>query len=962
MELMEKERRQREQVIPLFSFRKAFPSRSSLSEKRVFQMFMLKAEQLKRCEKEKITRINQAREQGWKHILTSSGGSSPERKCFVRAVKRAAGAASPAPASSKSPPEQSHPALDQTAKPQHKDASWLSAGPRSPLRGDPAAAGPVLPSTSSRRFNHGAIKRELQRLQCVSKHVHISRQRGQMAAERAFQVEEFLQRKREAMLNKVRAEGQLEYLTRLRQIRLQNFNERQQIKARLRGEKYDSDGSDSQEANEEAELRRKKIEALKVSLQEPQEQSYCNLLACYITLVTHGLLDSFSLSSYLCARQAQANARAAVLKEQLEKKRQEAHEREKRAWEDHLASKGLKEGLAGGGAAVSSTSDSEAPAPPASNPSSPAISMTAALKNIGAITSPKETISDPAAAIQSQKTLILQRLNQNLKPQSPGGGSAPAPSEPGPAVQQNPPSSNGDRRKWEAAELPVLPLSEETSKETCPAVHGEFRLHDKQLLSSSQKNMIPSPTFPVQPPLQKTDLLLVGTGGGGTPVFLWWFLPLSRPWRRRALRSLVRLFSRHGSSKVCSCRDAHLCFLCAETDHTVGDVIQMGGLLEDVPREEWGASPVGQGLRVLQEAEPQSLSQQMASSTMNEDGPSGCDKPDPAEELTSSEDRSVAEETPNLHETQGPVDLECVVLEEGPKPASSSPVDVQQAWQLRPLDAVSRPTDMMETEKNPEPSASLQQEEPLFVKFCSPVHRRTAALAVLSAQSSMDESSSSLASRSRSVSPLRSKQQNALLIGLSTGMFDANNPKMLRTCSLPDLGRLFSPQREGAATSTADAVPENNLELEDLEDAAKEEEQSEAEDAYEDEDLQDIRASMERLLQEEAEEAVMAAGDLNGNPAGDAEQEPFSRQPSEMDPNNQMAVDEEEEDDDDEEGDDDEEEADEEDEECSNGSPGDEEAGELLSNGMGEERCRNNKQLNEEWHSDGSEEDQGGGI
>lgn len=30
-----------------------------------------------------------------------------------------------------------------------------------------------------------------------------------MAAERAFQVEEFLQRKREAMLNKVRAEGQL---------------------------------------------------------------------------------------------------------------------------------------------------------------------------------------------------------------------------------------------------------------------------------------------------------------------------------------------------------------------------------------------------------------------------------------------------------------------------------------------------------------------------------------------------------------------------------------------------------------------------------------------------------------------------------------------------------------------------------------------------------------------------------
>lgn len=55
------------------------------------------------------------------------------------------------------------------------------------------------------------------------------------------------------MLNK-------EYLSQRRQIRLQNFNERQQIKAHLRGEKYDSDGSDSQVSCNEAELRRKKIE------------------------------------------------------------------------------------------------------------------------------------------------------------------------------------------------------------------------------------------------------------------------------------------------------------------------------------------------------------------------------------------------------------------------------------------------------------------------------------------------------------------------------------------------------------------------------------------------------------------------------------------------------------------------------------------------------------------------------
>ncbi|KAJ4920012.1 hypothetical protein JOQ06_024492, partial [Pogonophryne albipinna] len=117
---------------------------------------------------------------------------------------------------------------------------------------------------------------------------------------------------------------------------------------------------------------------------------------------------------------------------------------------------------------------------------------------------------------------------------------------------------------------------------------------------------------------------------------------------------------------------------------------------------------------------------------------------------------------------------------------------------------------------------SLMIEEPLFLKLLSPAHRRTA---LLSAQSSLDDSSSSLNSRSRSVSPLRAGQQRDLLIGLSTGMFDANNPKMLRTCSLPDLSRVFSPR------------------------------------AYEDEDLRDIRASMELLLQEEE-----GKGDFNGNP------------------------------------------------------------------------------------------------
>uniref|UniRef100_A0A8D3D347 non-specific serine/threonine protein kinase n=1 Tax=Scophthalmus maximus TaxID=52904 RepID=A0A8D3D347_SCOMX len=544
----------------------------------VKKMFLYKAEQMKRYEKEKINRINQAREQGWKHVLSSSGG---------RGGNRATGGVAPVPGpvSGKSPYEHYHAALDQAAKP---------------------------------------------------------RQRGQMAADRAEQVEEFLQRKREAMLNKVRAEGQLgarqnlsaifgsragsvqcrrprankeeeDYLKKLRQIRLLNFNERQQIKARLRGEKYDSDGSDSQDSTEEAELRRKKIETLK----------------------------------------AQANARAAVLKEQLEKKRREAYDREKRAWEDHLAARGMKSNPSQPEPAA------KAPALPTPKPSTPAISMTAALKNVGAVKNLPGTETATVMQVSSDKKQILRRLNQNLKAQSPVEEAAelpPAPAEPSPAPLQkqsdteNRPSSNGDRKKWDAAELPILPVAQQTLGETCATMIKQ----------------------------------------------------------------------------------------------TAGEVIQMGLLHDDIQRKVWRASTDSQVLRVLQEAELQPLTQQL-------------------------ENVSICDEY------------------------------------LSP--------------------ALPQCEEPLFMKLCSPAHRRTAALAVLSAQSSMDESSSSLASRSRSVSPLRSKHPNSLLIGLSTGMFDANNPKMLRTCSLPDLSRLFRAQQDSAVVCGANVAPDNNLVIEDLDEAAKDDDQ-----------------------------------------------------------------------------------------------------------------------------------------
>lgn len=75
-----------------------------------------------------------------------------------------------------------------------------------------------------------------------------------------------------------------------------------------------------------------------------------------------------------------------------------------------------------------------------------------------------------------------------------------------------------------------------------------------------------------------------------------------------------------------------------------------------------------------------------------------------------------------------------------------------------------------------------------FVKL-SPAHRCAVALSTMSAQSSLEDTSSSVASRS--VSPLR-RHDDALLIGLSTGLFDANNPKVVCLKNLAYLLRKMS--------------------------------------------------------------------------------------------------------------------------------------------------------------------------
>uniref|UniRef100_A0A8C3DTM7 non-specific serine/threonine protein kinase n=1 Tax=Corvus moneduloides TaxID=1196302 RepID=A0A8C3DTM7_CORMO len=401
-----------------------------------------------------MERINRAREQGWRSVL-GSGGSGVKAPYYV-----GGGGVGPFPVSSRGRYEHYHAIFDQMQQQKEniRVAEEREAKLRAKLQGRgvverygiPPGTRPGVPKGPAGHHHLpdvGAVRKKVKRLKEVSKQASANRQKGWIAADRAKQVEEFWQRKREAMENKARAQGHMgtlqnvadtyggrsisargkksrnkeeeEYLARLRQIRLQNFNERQQIRAKLRGDKNEAASSDGQDSSEEAELKRKKIETQK----------------------------------------AQANARAAVLKEQLERKRKEAYEREKRAWEEHVRNP-MNE-LQEPGAALPK------PQLPV-KPGVPVISMTSALKEVGVVGTFKGTIlSGICWSFFQNKRDILRRLNQNLKAQEDEKGkqeckniSESAGSEDHKEQQGDQPPL-GDRKKWEpgASEL-VVPLAE----------------------------------------------------------------------------------------------------------------------------------------------------------------------------------------------------------------------------------------------------------------------------------------------------------------------------------------------------------------------------------------------------------------------------------------------------------------------------------------------------------------------
>ncbi|XP_023780712.1 serine/threonine-protein kinase Nek1 isoform X8 [Cyanistes caeruleus] len=762
LELPEKEKRQREQI--------SLP----------------KADEMRRLEKERMERINRAREQGWRNVL-GSGASGVKAPYYV-----GGGGVGPLPVSSRGRYEHYHAIFDQMQQQKEnvfRIAEEREAKLRAKLqdrgvveRGISPGTRPGVPKGPAGHHHLpdvGAVRKKVKRLKEVSKQANANRQKGWIAADRAKQVEEFWQRKREAMENKARAQGHMgtlqnvadtyggrsisargrksrnkeeeEYLARLRQIRLQNFNERQQIRAKLRGDKTftlqnEAASSDGQDSSEEAELKRKKIETQK----------------------------------------AQANARAAVLKEQLERKRKEAYEREKRAWEEHLIAKGVKnpnvpfhvedtehssvDGLQEPGAVL--------PKPQIPLKSGvPVISMTSALKEVGvdehvitAAQESEEEIKKPDFAIQSKRE-ILRRLNQNLKAQEDEKGKKEGKNTSESAGSEDAGQTLGEVIKLDIGE-PHRKVWGKSPTDSVLRILGEAEL---QL---------------------QTDILEEQDEINGTAELPEDHQSLSEEKEEKA-------FSPVG----------------AQSSVPVGVTKSVMTL----PEESQGTGP-----------------------TLVQNKPIMLDEPDDleAEVLEEMEDK--------MHQSKENKEFPSTVNEVWVKEKEDT------AQHDRMNEAASEKAALNKVQPQKEPpaetcSSDCQQAEPLFQRVIQPTVFPTAS-PVLSAQSSQEES---FVPRSRSISPAKNKGKSSLLIGLSTGLFDANDPKMLRTCSLPDLYKLYRTLVD--VPSVADMQHQHNLETDDTEDEQAKEGPSDSEDIMfgeTDTDLQELRDSMEQLLREQPSEEL----------------------------------------------------------------------------------------------------------
>ncbi|XP_070613522.1 serine/threonine-protein kinase Nek1 isoform X13 [Erythrolamprus reginae] len=680
-------------------FEEAFKKKRLEEKQQHEQISYMKAEQMRRLGKEKMERINRAREQGWRNVLSIGGSSEIKAQYFG-----GGGAIVPLPVPDRGPYEHYHAIFDQI---QQQKENLKVEGKDVKLNEKPG----LQPS---------------------------QRQKGWIAAERAKQVEEFWQRKREAIQNKARAEGHMEYLARLRQIRLQNFNERQQIKAKLRGEK------------------------------------------------------------------AQANARAAILKEQLERKRKDAYERERKAWEEHLVCKGIKTPV--GASELSPTHTKQEERSTRLKLNSPQIiTMTSALKEVGAdenaVPAQEDNIK-PDLSIHNKRE-ILRRLNQNLKAhEDVKENREPEDTCENPVADENHNQQvvicpiSADRKKWETGTQLVVPLAQLTMEEsfsgTETQIFGEVIKLDvaepqRKVWDNSSIDSVLKKLGEVELQLQ-TDLMdnLNITNEVSKTT-----LTIEKIVDTRAVTSVEGKSSVEAdNSENMATAKLHRFELAELSSEPI--LVEESDDLEAELLEETQINKCQTNIFPVAEVW---VNERKEKETMSEVHTANCHFND---------NRDLAIED-GIH-TKIPIHDE-------PSVETNSPALPESFFQ------------------------KVQKHQARLVAF-----------PVLSTQSSFEDS---LPTRSRSVSPEKTKGKNSVLVGLSTGLFDANNPKLLRTCSLPDLSKLYRTLVD--VPSVADVQIQENLEIDDVEDVPIKEHSDSEEIIFgeTDTDLQELQASMEQLLLEQ---------------------------------------------------------------------------------------------------------------
>ncbi|XP_039182412.1 serine/threonine-protein kinase Nek1 isoform X6 [Crotalus tigris] len=720
------------------------------------QISYMKVEQMRRLEKERMERINRAREQGWRNVLSIGGSSEIKAQYFG-----GGGAIVPLPVPGRGPYEHYHAIFDQiqqqkeNLKTEGKDVKLNEKPGLEPSqRGSPTGVHAGIhngPAAYHHSSDADAIRKGMKRLEEVSRQANANRQKGWIAAERAKQVEEFWQRKREAMQNKARAEGHMEYLARLRQIRLLNFNERQQIKAKLRGEKNENSGTSVHEINEETELRRKKIEALK------------------------------------------------------------------------LVSKGIKTPVGASELSPTHTKQEESSPTRLKLNSPQIITMTSALKEVGVDENAvfvQEGLGDikPDVSIHNKRE-ILRRLNQNLKTHE---------------------DMKEKREPEDISEIPVAGKNHHQQVVICPVTA------DRKKWETGAQFVVPLAQLTMEESFSRTEAQTFGE-----VIKLDVAEPQRKVWDNSSIDSVLKKLGEAELQLETDLMDnLNITSEVSKATLTVGKsddtraVISVEGKssIEADNNENMAKARLQESVLAHLLPEPTLMEDDLEAEFLEETQRNKCQTDIfPVAEVWVNEGKE-KETMSEVHiDNCHYDDNKDLAIEDGIH--KKMPIhDEPSVGQHLQLFKAKLPHILGLIETN---SPALP--EPFFQKV-QEHQARLVAFPVLSAQSSFEDS---LPTRSCSVSPEKTKGKNSVLIGLSTGLFDANNPKLLRTCSLPDLSKLYRTLVD--VPSVADVQNQENLEIDDVEDVPIKEHSDSEEIIFgeTDTDLQELQASMEQLLREQ---------------------------------------------------------------------------------------------------------------